>query len=225
MRKVFNQKQWAKVSKDLEQENLKLASYDYTLLPLLEGRGTAKVLDYGCGPGVLASTLSKLGFRVKAYDVSEKMRALCGNKIGLNNVYDSTTAISKAHFDYVICNLVMCIVEESEVESISRNIRNVLKKSGFAYIGFCNPKIFDVPESALDVRKQTKHGYNQNHVYEKVKKEGNYEILEMHRPIEWYKKIFKKTGLECVDTVFTPEYEFKGRKINDFIIFKLAKGK
>jgi len=50
-----------------------------------------------------------------------------------------------------------------------------------------------------------------------------YEIIENHRPIEWYEEMYKEQGLNLVDTFFTPEYELKGRKIKDFIIFKLKK--
>ena len=57
----------------------------------------------------------------------------------------------------------------------------------------------------------------------KTKKEGMYEIIENHRPIEWYEEMYKEQGLNLVDTFFTPEYELKGRKIKDFIIFKLKK--
>jgi hypothetical protein len=35
--------------------------------------------------------------------------------------------------------------------------------------------------------------------------------------------MYKDAGLTLVETFFTPEYELKGRKIKDFIIFKLKK--
>ena len=57
----------------------------------------------------------------------------------------------------------------------------------------------------------------------KTKKEGRYQIIENHRPIEWYEKVYKMEGLKLVDIIFTPEYELKSRKIKDFIIFKLKK--
>jgi len=49
MKGVFDQKKWAVVSKELEQESLKLASYDHTLIPLLGDLKGKKVLDYGGG--------------------------------------------------------------------------------------------------------------------------------------------------------------------------------
>ena len=159
----------------------------------------------------------------RIFDVSPAMRERAGEKIGKENVYKSVEELPSNYFDFIICNLVLCIVKEDEVKRIVKNIRQTLSKRGFAYIGFCNPLIFDVPESKIDFRMQTKHQYHENHSFKKIKKEGNYEIIELHRPIEWYTKIYKEAGLKVVDTIFTPEYELKGRKIKDFVIFKLKK--
>ena len=43
---VAEQKEWNKVSKELEAENLKLAYYDDTLVPLLGDVKGKKILDY-----------------------------------------------------------------------------------------------------------------------------------------------------------------------------------
>lgn len=223
MKLVEEEKEWNKVSKELEEEDLKLQSYDYTLIQMLDRGKNVKVLDYGAGPGVLATTLKKLKFDVKCYDLSKEMRERAGKKIGKENIYNEASEIPKNSFDYVVCNLVLCIVSEDECRNISRNISKALKENGIAYIGFCNPKIFNVYESALDFREQTENNYENNHSYMKIKKEGNYKILELHRPIEWHEKMFQENGLNVLDKIFTPEYSLKGNKIQDFIIFKLGK--
>ncbi len=220
---VADQKEWGVVSKELEAENLKLASYDHTLIPLLGDVRGKEVLDYGAGPGVFALAIQKLGGNVKVWDISPEMIDKAGQKIGMENVYASFEEIPKDYFDFVICNLVVCIVPEQEVRNIAVNMKAVLKEGGIAYVGFCNPKIFDVPESNLDFRFQTGDAYDKNHDYKKVKKEGGYEIIETHRPIEWYEDVFKEAGLTVEDKILTPEYELKGYTINDFIIFKLSK--
>lgn len=56
-----------------------------------------------------------------------------------------------------------------------------------------------------------------------IKKEGQYEIIETHRPVEWYKKIFEDAGLKIIGIFFTPEYELNGYKIENYIYFKLQK--
>lgn len=220
---VSGQRQWGKVLKELESEKIKLAYYDNTLLPLLGNIKNKKVLDYGGGPAILATAVKARGADSRLFDISPDMIKRAGERIGRENTYKKIDAIPDAYFDYIICNLVLCIVPEKEVVNIVKNIYFKLKKGGFAYIGFCNPLIFDVPESKIDFRMQTKYAYEDNHNYKKIKKEGNYEIVESHRPIEWYKKIFKDVGLRLTTTIFTPEYELKGRKIKDFVIFELKK--
>jgi len=220
---IKEETEWSKVSEELKTEQLKLASYDNTLIPLLRKIKSKRILDYGGGPGVLVLALKKLGADAKEYDISEDMRKQAAQKIGKENIYDTFELVPKGAFDFVICNLVLCIVSEYEVRKIVKNIKAALGVNGFAYIGFCNPKLLDVPETQLDLRPTPKHKYEENHSYMKTKKEGGYKIIENHRPIEWYENVYRKAGLKLVDTIFTPEYNLKGRKIKDFIIFKLKK--
>jgi len=220
---ISKEAEWARVSEELKAEKIKTAFYDDTIVPLLGNLKNKKVLDYGGGPGVLVFALKKLGANVKEYDISEEFRKQAAEKIGEENIYHTVEEIPKDEFEFIICNLVLCIVSEDEVKRIVNNIKNSLSKDGFAFIGFCNPKLLDVPESNLDFRPKPKKKYEENHSYMKTKKEGGYEIIENHRPIEWYEQTYKDVGLTLVDTIFTPEYELKGRKIKDFIIFKLKK--
>jgi|TARA_B100000959_G_C14778091_1_gene540385 2-polyprenyl-3-methyl-5-hydroxy-6-metoxy-1,4-benzoquinol methylase len=220
---IADQEKWAEVSKELEAEKIKLAFYDNTIIPLLGDLKDKKVLDYGGGPGVLLTALKKLGAEVKEYDISEDFKKQAAEKIGAENIYGSVEDIPLDYFDFVIFNLVLCIVDEDEVKNIVANIKKVLNNNGVAYIGFCNPKLLDVPETNLDLRPEPEHEYEENHSYMKTKKEGGYQIIENHRPIEWYENIYKEAGLNLEDTIYTPEYKLNGRPIKDFIIFKLTK--
>src|SRR3989344_3311041 len=174
---VSGQSQWGKVLKELENEKIKLAYYDNTLIPQLGKLRDKKVLDYGSGPGVLATAVKAKYADTRIFDVSPAMRERAGEKIGKENVYKSVEELPSNYFDFIICNLVLCIVKEDEVKRIVKNIRQTLSKRGFAYIGFCNPLIFDVPESKIDFRILTKNPYEKNHKFRKIKKEGNYEII------------------------------------------------
>ncbi len=220
---VKEEMEWHKVAKDLEAENLKLMSYDNTLLSLFGDVKDKNVLDYGAGPGVLALAVQKLGGNIKVYDINPEMREKASLKIGNENIYHTTEEIPANFFDIIICNLVLCIVPEDEVRNIIQSIKAELNDTGSVFVGFCNPRIFNVAESNLDFRFPTGDKYEENHQYKKVKKEGGYEIIETHRPIEWYEKVYAEAGLKLVSTSLTPEYELKGNKINDFVIFELSK--
>ncbi len=75
---VAKPKEWNMVVGELEAENLKLASYDKTLIPLLGNIHGKKILDYGAGPGVLALVLQRMGAEVKEYDISTEMNEKSG---------------------------------------------------------------------------------------------------------------------------------------------------
>lgn len=230
---ISKQNEWSKVAEELAAEDIKLASYDGTLLEILGNVEGKRLMDYGCGPGVLASVLLRGGGNVWTYDISEEMRHLSGEKIGHENIHSRVEDIHEGFYDGVICNLVMCIVDEDEVANISRNICAALKDNeSRTYVGFCNPLIYNVAESQLDLRPEIKleermkksQRYEDNHSYMKTKKEGGYQIVENHRPIEWYESVFAKAGLKVVKKHFTQEYELNSKKIQDFIIFELARG-
>ncbi len=214
---------WAQVLHELQGEDLKQKIYDNTLFEILGDLQGKRILDYGAGPGIIANRAKKEGAHASVFDISEGMRLNAAEKIGVENVFDTAREIPSDNFDIVLCNLVLCIIDkEAEVAQISKNIRYALHKDGIAYVGFCNPRIFDVPESIIDFRLQTGRPYAENHQYEKIKKEGNYKIVEMHRPIEWYNRIFIEAGLRIAQMHLTPEYELKGNIINDFVIFQLS---
>lgn len=224
MTKIISfQDQWGEVSSELSKEKIKLQSYDKTLLELLGDVHNKQILDYGSGPGILASMLDSLGACVKVFDISESMLEAAAQMLGEDNVYYSNAEIPCNEFDVVICNLVVCIVSEIEVVNICHNIRHSLKVGGLAYIGFCNPHIFGVKESQLDFRFPTGDSYCQNHDYKKVKKEGGYEIVEKHRPLEWYNQIFEECHFNILSINYTQPYTFKKQTISDFTIVVLQK--
>jgi len=220
---IKQENEWNKVSEELKAEKIKLAFYDNTVIPLLGNITDKKILDYGGGPGVLVSALQRLGAKVKEYDISEDMLSQAAEKIGKENIYSKVDEIPDGYFDFIICNLVLCIVSEDEVKRITTTIKDKLSEKGRVFIGFCNPKIFDVPETNIDLRPTPKERYEDNHSYMKTKKEGGYQIIENHRPIEWYEKIYKESGLTVEQIYFTPKYTLKDKEIEDFIIFKLKK--
>lgn len=220
---VINLKDWDLVLRELEGEKIKLMSYDNTIISNLGGIKGTRILDYGAGPGILAGVLQKLGAEAKVFEVNDKILEAAARRIGKENVFREVKQLPHNYFDSIICNLVLCIVDEKEVKSILEAICRFLAPNGSSFFGFCNPLIFEVTESHLDFRYPTGEPYERNHSYKKIKKEGNYEIHEQHRPIGWYETQLIKNGFVITNILFTPEYDFKGNHIEDFIIFKCKK--
>lgn len=219
-KKIYTAREWDQVIAELDAEQLKVASYDQTILSKLgDIRGT-DALDYGSGPGVLALALKKLGAKSSTFDINAEMNRQCAEKLGRRSVIDNIRSVRDESFDLITCNLVLCINPAEEVGYITSQIRRLLRPQGRIFIGFCNPGIFDVPESRLDYRYPTGNAYEQPHRYEKVKKEGDYRITEDHRPIEWYEQVYERAGLKPVATHYTPAYAAGGRTVEDFVIFE-----
>ncbi len=223
---VGSMDKWAKVAGELEGEDLKQKIYDNRLLNLIGSIEGKNVLDYGAGPGVVASRMARMDGDVHVFDISAEMLEKAAEKLGSSKTHSNILKITNGTFDVVVCNLVVCIVPENEVVRIARNIRAALAPHGKAYIGFCNPRLYNVPETLIDFRHPTGEGYEDNHRYSKTKKEGNYQIVELHRPIGWYNGIWAAVGLKLKGTFFTPGYSVTGQgsKINDFVIFHLQRG-
>jgi 2-polyprenyl-3-methyl-5-hydroxy-6-metoxy-1,4-benzoquinol methylase len=223
LKKIIRQHDWHEVYEELESEEIKLSVYDNFIINLMGDVSDKLVLDYGCGPGVIGHALENLNADVDVYDANERILKIACKRVPDKNIIHSTTDISKNTYDFVLCNLVLCIVEDEQVIDISKIIYDSLKKGGIVLVGFCNPKIYKIRDTKLDIRHFTGEKYKQNHTYLKEKKEGEYFIYEKHRPIEWYSNIFKKAGFGISKKFFTTPYDWKGKQINDFVIFKLTK--
>lgn len=220
-RMVDEQSQWHQVLADLDAEKLKVAGYDHVVVSMMGDVTDLQILDYGAGPGVMALALRKLGADVRVWDTNPEMRAAAAKKIGAENVYRLLDEIPHRAFDRILCNLVLCIVPQEEVHAILDNIRLRIKENGRVHIGFCNPRIFQVEESNLDYRFPTGEPYEQPHRYRKVKKEGGYEIIEDHRPEEWYEAAFELAGFKVTKKQYTPQYELNKQQIQDFVVYEL----
>jgi len=221
---IVEQNEWDKVYKDLENEVVKTSTYDNYIIQLMGDVKNKSILDYGSGPGVIARALLDNGAKVDIYDINNRILKMAQSRISDQNIIYNKNKILDNSYDIVLCNLVVCIVQHEEVLGIAKDIYDVLKPdAGIGYIGFCNPKIFNIHESVLDIRHSGNMKYKENHMYLKEKKEGGYIIPEMHRPIDWYDKIFTSVGLKIQKKYFTPEYTFKSKALNDFIIYKLRK--
>lgn len=163
-------------------------------------------LDYGCGAGLFAGMLQLDGADVQVYDAAPTMRKRAVHWVGRENVFERVDDIPNNHYRKIVCTLVVCIVEAPVVAEILMNIRRKMSDDGTLYLTICNPHIFNVPETALDLRFPGTHAYEDEFDLPKIKKEGRYGVKEKHRPAERYWQWIQEARLELKRHILSPEY-------------------
>jgi SAM-dependent methyltransferase len=98
-----------------------------------------KILDFGCGSGIYAKTLTKRGAIVKGFDISEGMLEIARRE---NPALDLRQASGykipfKEKFDIVIAALVMDYFKDWD--KVFREVKRVLKKDGIFIFSIGNP--------------------------------------------------------------------------------------
>lgn len=102
-----------------------------------------KILDLGCGFGRCSIALARVGFQVKAVDISSeaiKRVKKWANEEDLSietEVSSASELVSSSEsFDAIICNSVLDHMPFIEASKTMLNIENILKPGGIAYISF-----------------------------------------------------------------------------------------
>ena len=187
-----------------------------------------KLFDYGCGWGEFADMMQKEGYAVSAFDDADEMVFQAKSKFSIptflykKEFNEKLPAISKT-FDVVTSNLVLCILEKEQQNTMLENIKSLIKDNGVIVISFCHPKYDYLPDSLVSTRISPKGvGYSDEFVYEKEIKENGVRFHDWHRPLEYYMDLFNKHGLKVVDT---KESDVLGTEHKpDFIAFVFSKG-
>ena len=95
------------------------------ILDLLRPHPGESALDAGCGTGVQARQLARLGLRVCAVDLSPRMISLCAPHVDEVHLADIAGLELGARFDCIVCNGALDFVASPErcVEVLARHLR------------------------------------------------------------------------------------------------------
>ncbi|MDP3987969.1 MAG: class I SAM-dependent methyltransferase [Candidatus Levybacteria bacterium] len=198
---------------------------DPALLDLIRDVKGKKVLDAGCGEGILSRDLARKGARVTGIDLSNELIEFAKQEeerrpLGIRYFKSSLVSMSylkDGEFDSVISSLVLHDLEP--LEDVLREIYRVLRKSGEFCISLVHPM----------TKRDEKY-------FEKSWREfdwgGEYPTLaSYHRTISDYINSFIKVGFS-IEEVQEPRPLKEGLKYHElkmwntcplYILFKLRK--
>jgi len=96
---------------------------------------SARVLDYGCGPGTSAAYLAKQGHTADAFDASEKMVIFAQKHLGVTAwqaTFDQLTAPNI--YDGIWASFSLLHAAREDILKFMRHIHTALKSDGVFYI-------------------------------------------------------------------------------------------
>jgi len=94
------------------------------------------VLDYGCGPGYFAKKFLADGFKVDAFDASEKMIEIASREAQINwSVTDFKSFRATTQYDGIWANFSLLHAPKREINSLVQTIFNSLKPRGSFSLG------------------------------------------------------------------------------------------
>ena len=199
-------------------------------LRLLGIEGGEEILDIACGNGQFSRTMSELGAKVLATDVSNKMiinakaRTPESYKDLDFQVLDATnrsslTRLGKARFDAVVCT--MALFDMADITLLIEALPVLLKPKGkfvFSIIhpAFNSPPGMKMTQSNLTSRGRTERTYSLSiyryrtpEKYKSVAMEGQPELQHVfHRSLSDIFNIFFDSGL-VLDGIEEPLFEGK----------------
>lgn len=171
--------------------------HDDIILDILHNPQPERVLDYGAGKCKIANRLSDK-CDVSVYDIDLDILNDRANKTV--KILKTRNEIAKNSFDAVICNLVLCCIDDASARMVVFDIAKALKNGGKAVISICNP-FFNGVKNTLLRQGGIEGKYGQSQMFVKRLVLSSAEREEFHRPIEFYELLLRENGL-TIDNVF-----------------------
>lgn len=130
-----------------------------TMLPLLQTflsffQRRPRILDAGCGAGYESMRLAKLGAEVVGVDFSEKSIRIARSRnpslrFERMDCMELDTALG--FFDGIAAIALLVHIEDSQLQLIFHNFRNVMKEQGFLFIAFAGGEGYQKEKSLVTI--------------------------------------------------------------------------
>ncbi len=134
---------WNKLAKLYAQKFMPMRCYDFTYDFFLDSLGnrTCKVLDVGCGPGIISKYLvdKNPSIEIVGIDSSIEMISTAKSLVESGNFLEmDAREIAKIEetLDGIICGFCVPYLNEQEVKALFKDMFGRLKNKGIGYVSF-----------------------------------------------------------------------------------------
>lgn len=115
--------------------NIDMSSLYGEFLPLVEPHG--HILDAGCGSARDALYFKQQGFRISAFDASEKLASIASQNLKqVVEVSTFQTMNSQNQYDGIWCCASLLHVPKIDLPQAFLNLKNAMKDKGVLYVSF-----------------------------------------------------------------------------------------
>jgi ubiquinone/menaquinone biosynthesis C-methylase UbiE len=157
------------------------------------------ILDIGCGTGIYAKKMTKMGAKVKGFDISPKMLEIAKEENPKLELKQSSlyNIPFNEKFDIAIAPLVIHYLKN--LDKVFKEVNRILKSQGYFIFSISNP-VFEVTEKISKNRRLVRKFGN----YFKEKKQykmwgGGIEMPSYHKTYETIIRTLLKNGFEIAD--------------------------
>ena len=164
---IYNRKAAEYANLDIDQVSLKAYRDFSSALPK-----NGLVLDYGCGPGYFAKKFLADGFKVDAFDASEKMIEIVSREDQINSwIAGFKSFHSSTKYDGIWANFSLLHAPKKEIAPLIQKIFKSLKSNGLFSLGLK----LGTGEKRDQIGRKYSY-FKEQEVQELLLKEGFYDI-------------------------------------------------
>ena len=188
------------------------------LMKILGNVENKKILDLGCGSGVLSNALASKKAKVIGVDISKKWIDFCKQEYqfskNINFFVGDASNLKKfksKYFDFVIINMVLLNIPTKEkAKKTFKEVSRILKKSGILIFSDLSPLSFVRPEKKskiqnLEFSKDFSYFKNGSTFKSKIMLTDGKQIefSDIHWTLEFYTRCLEESGM-CIKRIIEP---------------------
>ncbi len=196
--------------------------HDIPIIKYVKEKKWSNLLDYGAGKCQNSNKLSLMfsDRNIYAFDILyEQVKERAKNI----NIIESIESVSKEKFDYILCNLVLSILDFDSCDMILANINRVSKPGANVLISISNPFFTNSKSTEIKLSTEEVDLYRNQKLTKKVKSTSRYRD-DYYKTINTYKHLFRRNGFKISNTFESNGVDFeKNLPSSDFLYIELEK--